>query len=242
MMLSVQELTGGYSRRVPVIHDLSFEVKPGEIVGLLGLNGAGKSTAIKHILGLLVPHAGRVTLDGHTLEEDPVRFRSRIGHIPEVPRFYEELTLWEHLELTALAYGLRETEFRPRAERLLEAFRMSRYRDWYPSVFSKGMQQKTMILCALLPRPECLIVDEPFVGLDPLAIRALLEQLAEQRKQGTGILLSTHILGMAEKHVDRLIILHEGRIRFSGTVESLRRKLGGPDVPLEELFLGVVAT
>ncbi|MFC7440829.1 ABC transporter ATP-binding protein [Laceyella putida] len=238
-MLTVQQLTGGYSRQQPVIHALSFDVQPGEIVGLIGLNGAGKSTTIKHILGLMTPIAGNVTLNGKTLREDPAAFRSQIAFIPESPQFYEELTLWEHLELTARAYRLDETLYIERANALLDQFRMSKVKHWFPHTFSKGMQQKIMILCAFLVQPSLLIVDEPFVGLDPLAIQALLDLLQEGKRQGMGILMSTHILGMAETYCDRFILLHDGRIQLKGNLSEMRQTLSQPQASLEQLFIKI---
>ncbi|SEN34127.1 ABC transporter ATP-binding protein [Lihuaxuella thermophila] len=239
-MLSVQNLTGGYAAHQPVIHDVSLEVRPFEIVGLIGLNGAGKSTTIKQILGLLVPQKGTVTLDGKLLSEDPFFFRSKMAFIPELPHFYEELTLWEHLELTARAYRLPREVFQERAEHLLETFRLKKAANWFPNTFSKGMQQKIMILCALLVQPSYLIVDEPFVGLDPLAIQALLKMLKDGKERGMGILMSTHILEMAEKYCDRFVILHDGRVKLRGTLAEMRRETGDPDASLEELFIQVV--
>ncbi|MBA4496145.1 ABC transporter ATP-binding protein [Paenactinomyces guangxiensis] len=238
-MLCVKNLTGGYSVHQPVIHHISFEVQPSEIVGLIGLNGAGKSTTIKHILGLLSPQEGTVTLGGKTLAEDPVHFRSQVAFIPEAPQFYEELTLWEHMELTARAYQMKPDVFKKRAEHLLEVFRMKKVAKWFPNTFSKGMQQKIMILSAFLVQPSLLIVDEPFVGLDPLAIQALLEMLQDGKQQGMAILMSTHILGMAEKYCDRFVILHEGRTSLHGTLPEMRKQAEQPDASLEELFIGV---
>lgn len=239
-MLTVTELTGGYSRLEPVIHHLSFDVNPGEIVGLIGLNGAGKSTTIKHVLGLMTPIAGSVTLNGKTLHDDPTAFRSQIAYIPESPQFYEELTLWEHLELTGRAYRLEPALFQERADALLKRFRMSKVKHWFPHTFSKGMQQKIMILSALLVQPALLIVDEPFVGLDPLAIQALLDLLLAGKQEGMGILMSTHILGMAEKYCDRVILLHEGRIQLKGELSEIRRAVAQPEASLEEIFIQVV--
>lgn len=238
-MLSIQNLTGGYAKSFPVIHDLSFSVSPGEIVGLIGLNGAGKSTTIKHILGLLTPVSGKVTLDGKTLNEDPVSFRSKIAWIPETPQYYDELTLWEHLELTAKVYQLDRALFKERAEELLERFRMQKAKNWFPNTFSKGMQQKIMLLSAFLIHPRYLIVDEPFIGLDPLAIHALLDLLQQGRKEGMGILMSTHILETAEKTCDRFVILHHGRIHFTGTLAEWQKQTQRPSASLADLFIEV---
>lgn len=238
-LLEVGELTGGYDVRRPVIHDISFYVDKHEIVGLIGMNGAGKSTTIKHILGLMKPTSGLITLNGKTIDEDQAGFRSQVAYIPETPQLYDELTLFEHLELTAMAYQLDEQTFRTRAEELLEEFNMQKMSKWFPSTFSKGMQQKVMIMCALLVRPALLIVDEPFVGLDPLATRSLLTLFEQLKKQGTGILMSTHILGTAEKYGDHFVLLHDGRVRLKGTLAQMRDQAGVPDGSLEDLFIEI---
>lgn len=239
-MLDVRNVTGGYAQETPVIHDINFEVGAREIVGLIGMNGAGKSTILKTILGLLPPHEGTVMIDGVTLEQDPVAFRSKIAYIPETPKLYEELTLWEHLELTAMVYKIDETTFRARAERLLEIFRMSDVVDAFPGTFSKGMQQKVMILCAFLVEPALFIVDEPFVGLDPLAIQSLLELLTEMREHGASVLISTHILATAERYCDRFVLIHRGHVALRGTLDEMREQAKMPGAMLDEMFVKVV--
>lgn len=238
-LLEVDQITGGYDIRRPVIRDISFHVNKNEIVGLIGMNGAGKSTTIKHILGLMQPSSGTITLNQKTIDEDLAAFRSQVAYIPETPQLYDELTLFEHLELTAMAYELDERAFKARAEELLAEFNMSKMKKWFPSTFSKGMQQKVMIMCAFLVQPSLLIVDEPFVGLDPLATHSLLNLFDEMKEQGTGILMSTHILGTAEKYGDHFVLLHEGRVRLKGTVTQMREQAKLPHANLEELFIHI---
>ncbi|MCS1351446.1 ABC transporter ATP-binding protein [Mechercharimyces sp. CAU 1602] len=235
-MLHVNQLVGGYQLHKPVIHDISFTVRPHEMVGIIGLNGAGKSTTIKHILGLLNPSSGEITLDNVALGEDPVRYRSSMAYIPETPQLYDELTLMEHLELTAQAYQIDQQAFAERIPALLETFRMTKQAKWFPGVFSKGMQQKVMILCAFLVQPSLLIADEPFVGLDPLATQALLDHFVAMKEAGAGILLSTHILSTAEKYCDRFVLLHEGRVQLHGTLAQMQAQAGRTNASLDELF------
>lgn len=238
MLLELKDVTGGYTRK-PVIKDLNFSIGQGELVGLIGLNGAGKSTTIKHIIGTLIPHKGEIRLNGVTLKEDVETYRSSFSYIPETPVLYEELTLKEHLELTAMAYGLDERTYKERAEKLLEEFRMEKRLNWFPTHFSKGMKQKVMIMCAFLVTPSLYIIDEPFIGLDPLAIRSLLGQLEERKKQGASILMSTHVLSTAEKHCDRIIFLHEGRVLAQGTMDDLRKAFGMPNATLDDLYIAI---
>lgn len=235
-MLSVQNITGGYSRQLPVLHHVSFSIHPGEITGLIGLNGAGKSTTIKHILGLMHPLEGKVLLDHQTLQQNVQQFRQRIAYIAETPQFYEELTLEEHLLLTGKAYGLSTEEIESRMEKLLPVFRMERVKRWFPQTFSKGMQQKLMILCAFLVNPDYLIVDEPFIGLDPLATKSFTALLQEKKKEGTGILMSTHILSLAESICDRIVLLHQGKVIATGTLDELRETHQMPTASLEDIF------
>lgn len=237
-ILELQNVTGGYTRK-PVIENLTFTIGKGELVGLIGLNGAGKSTTIKHIIGTLIPSEGEIRLNGVTLAENIDAYRSQFSYIPETPVLYEELTLKEHLEMTAMAYGLDETVWEKRAEVLLKEFRMERRLNWFPSHFSKGMRQKVMIMCAFLVNPSLYIIDEPFVGLDPLGIQSLLEQMDEKKKEGASILMSTHILSTAEKYCDRIILLHEGRVRAQGTMEDLRRAFHMPTATLDDLYIAM---
>lgn len=170
-MLQIENVTGGYRTNI-VNRDISFQVKRGEIVGLIGLNGARKSTLIKQILSILKPINGSILLEDISLKNNPQYFRSNIAYIPKVPQFDQERTLWEHLEFTASAYKIHK-KFETKAIDLLERFQMSKKVYEYPQTFSKGMQQKMMILCSFLAEPSFLIIDEPFVGLDPLSIQTL---------------------------------------------------------------------
>lgn len=235
-MLKLEHVTGGYLN-IPVLKDLNFEVKKGELVGLIGLNGAGKSTTINEIIGLLTPYQGSISLDGLTLAGDAVNYRKKIGFIPETPSLYDELTLKEHLETVILAYDLDPQTAMERADRLLKIFRLESKLDWFPVNFSKGMKQKVMIIAALMVEPGLLIVDEPFLGLDPLAIKDLTDLLMEEKTKGTAILMSTHVLDSAEKMCDQFVILHQGQVRAKGTLADLRQSFGQPTASLNEIYL-----
>lgn len=236
MSLKVTNLTGGYSQ-VPVLKDISFEVEKGKLIGLIGLNCAGKSTAIKHIIGLMNPQKGSITIDELTLTADTEGYRKKFAFIPETPVLYEELTLKEHIELTAMAYDVPQDIAFQRAEKLLTSFRLSNKLDWFPANFSKGMKQKVMILCAFLVEPSLYIIDEPFLGLDPLGINALLELMNEMKEQGASILMSTHILATAERQCDGFVLLHNGEIKAQGTLEDLRASFQMPEATLDEIYI-----
>src|SRR6185437_1025873 len=160
-LLQIKNLTGGYTRN-PVLKNVSFEVNEKEMVGLIGLNGAGKSTTIKHITGLMKQHQGEIKIKGHSFTKDKEAYRRMFTFVPETPVLYEELTLAEHLKLTAMAYGLDESTYNTRITSLLSEFRMEKRLNWFPAHFSKGMKQKVMIMCAFLVQPPLYIVDEPF--------------------------------------------------------------------------------
>lgn len=236
MALKITNLTGGYFGH-PVLKEVNFEVGNGELVGLIGLNGAGKSTTIQEIIGLLTPYSGMIELDGMTMQENLEAYRQKIGFIPETPSLYEELTLREHIEVTALAYGIDQELAMQRAEKLLELFRLSDKLDWFPVNFSKGMKQKVMIICAFLIEPSLYIIDEPFMGLDPLAIQDLIDLMIEMKNSGSSILMSTHILSTAEKFCDKFVVLHEGEVLAAGTIEDLRQQFGKPNASLDEIYL-----
>lgn len=235
-LLSIENLTGGYTRN-PVLKDVTFEVNEKELVGLIGLNGAGKSTTIKHVIGLMEPHQGEVKINGQSFTQNKEAYRRMFTFVPETPVLYEELTLEEHLRLTAMAYGLDESTYKSRMEPLLKEFRMEKRLKWFPAHFSKGMKQKVMIMCAFLVQPSLYIVDEPFVGLDPLGIQSLLDLMKKMKENGAGILMSTHILATAEKYCDRFIILHEGKVRAKGTLEDLRVQFSMPGASLDDLYI-----
>src|SRR5699024_8415971 len=151
----------------------------------------------------------------------------------EQPILYEELTLYEHLHLIAMAYGLDEAVFEERLPKLLKEFRMEKQKNWFPVHFSKGMRQKVMIMCAFLVETPIYIVDEPVVGLDPLGIQSYLQLMEEMKDRGAGVLMSTHILATAERYCDRFIIIHEGEIRAEGTLQQLRNQFAMKDATLD---------
>ncbi|WP_071459081.1 ABC transporter ATP-binding protein [Bacillus massilinigeriensis] len=235
-LLEINNLTGGYTRN-PVLKDVSFEVREKEIVGLIGLNGAGKSTTIKHVIGLMEAQKGEIKIGGRTFREEKEAYRKQFTFVPETPILYDELTLEEHLRITAMAYGLSEDVCLERMDVLLKEFRMEKRLKWFPAHFSKGMKQKVMIMCAFLVQPSLYIVDEPFVGLDPLGIQSLLELMGKMKNKGAGVLMSTHILATAERYCDRFVILHEGKVRAKGDLSELRKQFSMPDASLDDLYI-----
>ena len=237
-VLKIENLSGGYNRK-KIIENINIEIPKGSITALIGLNGAGKSTTIKHILGLLRPMDGMIKINGITIAEDNEKYRKSISYIPEAPVLYDELTLEEHINLTAMAYGLNMKEAWEKADVLLKLFKLSDKKKFFPVHFSKGMKQKVMIICSFLVEPNLYIIDEPFLGLDPIAINDLINLMCEKRDNGASILMSTHILATAEKYCDNFIIIHEGKILASGKLSDLRKEFNMPDASLDEIYLAL---
>ena len=238
MSLQLNNVTAGYTK-VPVITDITFDVNPGEICGLIGLNGAGKSTTIKTIVGQLTPFSGRVEVEKLSILENQRGYRQSIAVIPESPVLYEELTFREHIEFVARSYNQINEETMKHAMELVEAFRLTKQLDWFPAYFSKGMKQKVLIVCALMLDVPVYVVDEPFLGLDPLGIRTLLQVLKEKKEKGASILMSTHVLDTAEKYCDRFIVLHEGKVIAQGNIEGLRATSNIEETSLEEIYFAL---
>ncbi|BAX67259.1 multidrug ABC transporter ATP-binding protein [Latilactobacillus sakei] len=236
MSLEIKQLTGGYAH-VPVLQEVSFTVPNQQVVGLIGLNGAGKSTTIKHIIGLLTPQKGTITLNGVTLQSNPDQYRQSMAYVPETPVLYPELTLREHLELTMMAYDLDFEKTWAKAMVLLKKFRLDNKLDWFPVHFSKGMRQKVMIVNAFMTDADLFIIDEPFTGLDPLAIHDLLDIIADKKAAGAAILMSTHILATAQQYADSFVLLNQGKVRTTGTLEELKAEFNMADANLDDIYL-----
>ncbi|HHQ41200.1 MAG TPA: ABC transporter ATP-binding protein [Chromatiales bacterium] len=206
---------------VAALRGLDLEVRPGEVVGLLGHNGAGKTTTMKLALGLLRPRSGRVRLLG----VDPAgpegrRARARVGFLPENVSFYDSLTGREVLRYLARLKGRPAAE----ADRLLEQVGLGHAADRRVRTWSKGMRQRLGLAQALLGRPALLLLDEPTVGLDPMATAELYATIGRLRSEGVGVVLCSHVLAGIERHIDRCVIVGHGRVLAAGTLEELRAR------------------
>ncbi|WP_127850151.1 ABC transporter ATP-binding protein [Lacticaseibacillus hulanensis] len=238
MSLEINALSGGYGQ-VPVLHDVTFSVPDGQVVGLIGLNGAGKSTTIKHIIGLLKPRSGSIKVGGVTLASDENTYRQNLAYVPETPVLYPDLTLREHLELTMMAYGLDQKQALADLEPMLEKFRLQNKLNWFPDNFSKGMNQKVMIASAFMTHAKLFIIDEPFTGLDPLAIHDLLDLVRVKKAEGASVLMSTHVLATAETAADSFVLLGDGQVKATGTLDELRAKLHIADASLDDIYMAM---
>ena len=236
--VKVEDLTIAYYLK-PVVWDVDLDFKKGKLTAIMGPNGAGKSTTINEIIGLLTPYKGEILIDGAKLQDSPTAYREKIGFIPETPSLYEELTLREHIETVAMAYDVEQKVAFARVEKLLTMFRLKEKLDWFPMHFSKGMKQKVMIICAFVVDPSLFIVDEPFLGLDPVAIADLIELLEDEKAKGKSILMSTHVLDSAEKMCDSFVILHKGEIRAKGNLAELQAEFAMPEASLNDIYLAL---
>lgn len=236
MSIEINNLSSGY-RRIPVIKHINAQLDPGEVVSLIGLNGAGKSTLLKTILGLIQPLEGEVLLNGISLLDDQMSYAGSIGYIPETPILYEELTLREHLEMVALGYQLPLGLIMERAQPMLEKFRLADKLDWFPTHFSKGMKQKVMIICAFVTDATIFIIDEPFLGLDPVGIQDLMNLMRQRAKTGATILFTTHVLSMADQLADRYLLMRSGEVVADGNLSQLQEQFKLPGATMDEIYL-----
>ncbi|GIN93063.1 ABC transporter ATP-binding protein [Siminovitchia terrae] len=217
-ILTVDINKAGYKAQEPVISQVGFKLERSSLTGMIGANGAGKSTTIKAILQELP------FVEGNVARKDGTSY----SYIPERPIFYDELTLWEHFEFVGAVEQLSEGHL-SYAKSLLEKFRLADRIHEFPSTFSKGMQQKGMISLALFTKPDLLIIDEPFMGLDPGSTKMLLDMLDEEKKKGTGILMCTHILDTAQRICDSFIVIEQGTVKACGTLDEVLAKCGAED-------------
>lgn len=226
-MLEVKNITKRF-RGLTVVDNVSFHIRPGEILGYLGPNGSGKSTTVKIVTGLLDPSDGEVLLNGRTIVDDPIAFKCRLGYVPEEPQLYTHLTGAEYLIFIARLRGIPYNTARKRAAELLRLFQLHDARHSAISTYSKGMRQRVLLSSALLHDPELIVLDEPFSGLDvnaALLLRGLLEALAAEGKM---ILFSSHVLEVVEKVCSRVVILYKGRVVVQDSIENLKSALN-PD-------------
>lgn len=235
--LSVESLAIAYGER-RAVDGLSFEVRPGEIYGLLGSNGAGKSSTIKAVVGLVRPVGGRISVFGADVAAAPLAVKAATGYVPEVSLLYEALTPHEFLEFVASVRQLDRGSTADRIRSYATAFRLTDELDEPIVALSNGTRQKVLLVAALLHQPPLLVLDEPLNGLDPRSVRLVKELLLRYVADGRrGILFSTHTMEVAEQLCHRVGILDRGALRGEGTLDELRERVTAGDATLEEVFL-----
>ena len=219
------------------VRDLSLAVAPGEIYGLIGPNGSGKTTTVRMLTGLYRPTAGRITLAGADLLQAPVLAKRALGYVPDEPVVYDRLSGREFLQLMGELYGVPRARRAARIERLLELFPLSAVIDADTGRYSRGNKQKLTLLAALLHEPRVLVIDEPLVGLDPESVIAVREILHAFAAAGGAVLVCTHTLAFAETLCHRVGLLREGALVQEGDLPTLRRTAGLSAATLETLYL-----
>lgn len=236
-MLEVTNLTKYYSG-VPAIKDVSFTVRPGEVLGYLGPNGSGKTTTVSIAIGLVEPSSGRVCFEGRDIQQNLVEFRRRLGYVPEEPHLYPFLSGREYLQLVGRLRRLPEHTMNRKIDGLLDLLAMGSAADLSIAAYSKGMRQKILISAALLHDPDLLIFDEPLSGLDVTTAIMFRHLVAELAARGKIILYSSHVLEVVEKICSRVAVLYRGRIVAHDSVEHLRDLMALAS--LEEVFSQLV--
>ena len=234
-MIRVEDFHKAYGQTVAVA-GLSFEVLPGQVLGLLGPNGAGKTTTMRALAGIIPPTHGRLVVAGHDVVAEPVPAKRQLAYVPDDPRLFEALTVWEHLEFIAAAY--RVGPWQERGAKLLEQFELTERRNTPAGELSRGMRQKVAICCAYLYEPKAILLDEPLTGLDPRGIRTMKTSVVERAAAGAAVVVSSHLLALVEGLCTHLLILHHGQRLFFGPVGEARSAFAemSGDASLEDVF------
>ena len=235
-MIELKDLNKKYGNLLAV-NNLNLIVPKGEIFGFIGPNGAGKTTTINMIGGILAPTSGDVTICGINMEVHPEKAKSKIGFIPERPYLFEKLTGMEFLKFIADLYDVDEDLFFEKSQEKLEMFSLFDWSDKLIESYSHGMKQRLVMAATLVHDPEVIIVDEPMVGLDPLAIKMVKNLFQRLAKEGVTIFMSTHTLKVADDICDRIGIIHKGSLIATGTAEDLKRDVDAIDADLEQIFI-----
>ena len=230
-MLNIEHLTKTYGEK-KAVDDLNLHIRPGEIYGFIGHNGAGKTTTLKSVAGILQFDAGEIYIGGDSVREKPLECKRKIAYIPDNPDLYEYMTGIKYLNFIADIFGVDAALRRERIRRYADAFELTGDLAQPIAAYSHGMKQKLAIIAAWLHQPKLIIMDEPFVGLDPKAAHLLKGMMRELCGQGGAIFFSTHVLEVAEKLCDKVAIIKGGRLIRSGTMEEVKG-----DDSLEEVFL-----
>ena len=230
-MLNIEHLTKTYGEK-KAVDDLNLHIRPGEIYGFIGHNGAGKTTTLKSVAGILQFDAGEIYIGGDSVREKPLECKRKIAYIPDNPDLYEYMTGIRYLNFIADIFGVDAALRRERIRRYADAFELTGDLEQPIAAYSHGMKQKLVIIAAWLHEPQLILMDEPFVGLDPKAAHLLKGMMREICDRGGAIFFSTHVLEVAEKLCDKVAIIKGGKLIRSGTMEEVKG-----DDSLEEVFL-----
>lgn len=237
-MITVTNFSKQY-RDFTAVKNLSFSIEPGQILGLVGPNGAGKTTTLRALCGIIPPTSGRLLIAGHDIVQAPIAAKQNIGYIPDDPRLFDTMTVWEHLAFTAAAYKL--NDFEKNAEALLLSFELTHKRDTLVHNLSRGMRQKVAIACAFLHDPKVILFDEPLTGLDPQGIRGIQQAIRERAQAGAAIIISSHLLSLFENLCTHIMVLSLGECRRFGTMSDVLSEVGqtNNNSALEEAYFTI---
>ena len=235
-MIEFRDVTKDYDGKLALNH-LNLTLEGGEIIGLIGHNGAGKSTTIKSLVSVINPTQGQIFVDGKELSSNRLEIKKKIGYVADSPDLFLRLTANEFWELVATSYDMTTAEVEARLGELLAIFDFANHRYEVIESFSHGMRQKVFVIGALLSDPDIWVLDEPLTGLDPQAAFDLKQMMREHANKGNTVLFSTHVLEVAEQLCDKIAILKKGELIFYGTVEDLKAQ--HPDQSLETIYLGL---
>lgn len=230
-MLKIEHLTKKFGEQTAV-DDLNLHIAPGEIYGFIGHNGAGKTTTLKSVVGILRFEEGEILIDGRSIKSDPIGCKRQIAYIPDNPDLYDYMTGIRFLNFIADIFGIQSSVRRERINKYADAFNLTENLSQPIASYSHGMKQKLAIISAWMHNPKLIIMDEPFVGLDPKASHLLKEMMREVCDNGGAIFFSTHVLEVAEKLCDKVAIIKDGKLIRSGTMEEVKG-----DESLEQVFL-----
>ena len=230
-MLNIEHLTKAYGEK-KAVDNLSLHIAPGEIYGFIGHNGAGKTTTLKSVVGILQFDAGEITIDGISIKENPLECKRRFAYIPDNPDLYDYMTGIKYLNFIADIFGVGANERQSRIRKYADAFELTADLAQPIAAYSHGMKQKLAIIAAWLHEPKLILMDEPFVGLDPKASHLLKKMMRQVCNEGGAIFFSTHVLEVAEKLCDKVAIIKNGKLIRSGTMEEVKG-----DESLEDVFL-----
>ncbi len=236
-MIELKNINKSYDGKKNAVDELNITIEPGQIVGFIGPNGAGKTTTLRMLTGLLTPDSGSVTINGIDIATNPIKAKQQFGFVSDDPNAFLKLKGLEYLNFIADIYGVNSEDRLERIQRYTKLLDIDHALNNKINSYSHGMRQKIMVIAQLIHNPNLLILDEPLTGLDPQSSFALKELMKDRAKDNKSVFFSTHVLEVAEKLCDQIIIINHGKVLYTGTLSNLKSQYD--DLSLEEIFLEV---